>query len=1242
MKKSLYTILFLALAQISFSNSSLCPDPPANDDPCINSMSPPIDLTSSDSHLGTTCCATTDLDNLDCSLISSSSVWYLFTPNPSDDGYIINVAPSGDGAEGPISIEVYAGSADQGCNGFTETIASSCTGSVASLKIGNCYSADEVIFIKVSTQMLEENCGEFLISITPSNCELMADNCIDLQGQPPLEPVTNPDFGIDYVCVRSCLDFACPETDSLGGCAAFMEMPTVWFQIKADVFAAQMFTTVTPLGNWDAIWSVYSGSDCDNLTVVDFGGSPACSNGDNTPLLHQNSVFNDEENYWLMVTVDPMSVSSSGLGDGTFDLCVATTSNALICLGELEGGDCDDESLVIQIVERDNEDLSLEGPFCQGEEVKVNISFYYDASESGADWFIGFVPILGSGWDMENFDYTLNPPIANGQEGVWYESGSDLAPIIQEDVPILCTYTDEFGILQICNQLCSPCSECGTQGMKSGDPLPSGYFWVSNGGNAGCDNDGSPGEGWGLGTAQAQIEWTFNLKVREFDELAECFDKRELFISFQTFSDGVAGCWEDPVGECLLDRAMISQAWEIGCNAVPPKVLVTYPPEICTNESVDITVNLDVNGDNTIIVEAIDNLFISGGTDHEFENGVGEFSEILINNSDQDQIMQYKVYAIDSALVCNGPKTEINILVRSQVIDGWIDTVCSCEDGCTTIGVDSMGGATYQWSHGSTSNLINVCPTVSTTYSLTITDASGCPQIGTVLVDCEGLGEECQEMESFKLITDFFVDSDGDGVRDSLEQSFDQGSFFLEPDLVLHYNTSNGADTLLLEEGDYTLTYIEGNIFNYTLTTDSIVNITLDSSNNCIKVEFGLSPDIIIRNVSVYHSLTHRCNTEQTFDIYALNFGTTIESGILWATFDEEVLPDDFPTSATIDTFIAPNIAGWFFDDLFPGNTISKSVELYIPGPPDVPVGTHVNHEISIELVNANGTTEIWQTKSINRLISCSYDPNDKAVEPLHAEGYTNIDTEELIFKIRFQNTGNAPAENIQIRDTLSEFLDVNSVQYIVGSHDEFLSFSRIQDRVMVFDFNNIYLPDSTSDLEGSQGFLIYSVFINENVEEGTLIENTANIYFDNNPAVVTNTTKNILYLDMDADGFYSIEDCDDDNEDINPAAEDIPNNGIDENCDGEDTVIDAVEDHDMYHVNIHPNPSNDAFHIILNTTEEMDYIIRDMVGRDVSKGKITDLKRTVYLGDEPNGVYFIILSNENRVQSSFHKLLKI
>jgi len=137
-------------------------------------------------------------------------------------------------------------------------------------------------------------------------------------------------------------------------------------------------------------------------------------------------------------------------------------------------------------------------------------------------------------------------------------------------------------------------------------------------------------------------------------------------------------------------------------------------------------------------------------------------------------------------------------------------------------------------------------------------------------------------------------------------------------------------------------------------------------------------------------------------------------------------------------------------------------------------------------------------------------DPNDKSVTPsgIGEQNYI-ADNTILEYKIRFQNIGTAPAENIYIYDTISHFLDLNSFNQLNSSH--YCFYEILFPNIIKWTFPNIMLPDSTSNEPESHGFIKYKIQQAPNNTIGTIIENSAAIFFDYNFPIITNKTFNTI-----------------------------------------------------------------------------------------------------------------------------------
>ncbi|MEO0897772.1 MAG: FG-GAP-like repeat-containing protein [Bacteroidota bacterium] len=160
---------------------------------------------------------------------------------------------------------------------------------------------------------------------------------------------------------------------------------------------------------------------------------------------------------------------------------------------------------------------------------------------------------------------------------------------------------------------------------------------------------------------------------------------------------------------------------------------------------------------------------------------------------------------------------------------------------------------------------------------------------------------------------------------------------------------------------------------------------------------------------------------------------------------------------------------------------------------------------------------------SVDEIVG-SYDPNDKQVWPKGAGkgGYIRVE-DTLTYKIRFQNVGSFFASRVVIYDTLSRFLDLSSFEPGAMSHEGSVTVS--EDGIAVFKFDNIFLPDSASDEEGSQGFVMFKIAPKPNLVHGDTILNRAGIQFDFNEHIITNYVQNVITdrLTLEDDYFMKV-----------------------------------------------------------------------------------------------------------------------
>ncbi|UMY64749.1 MULTISPECIES: T9SS type A sorting domain-containing protein [unclassified Flavobacterium] len=236
-----------------------------------------------------------------------------------------------------------------------------------------------------------------------------------------------------------------------------------------------------------------------------------------------------------------------------------------------------------------------------------------------------------------------------------------------------------------------------------------------------------------------------------------------------------------------------------------------------------------------------------------------------------------------------------------------------------------------------------------------------------------------------------------------------------------------------------------------------------------------------------------------TYKVIVRNRGTVALSGQLKLLFDDNLmnLSQSLPVAGTAN----PGVLTWNANNILPFSEKAYTATFLMNTPtasPPLNLGDILSFTATVTVANeqtpANNTTTISQT------VVNPFDPNDKTC----LEGETigpEMAGQYLHYLIRFENTGTYWAQNVIVEDLIDTAkFDISTLEPLNGSH---AFTTRITGNKVEFIFNNIMLP---FDDANNDGWVLFRIKTKPTLVLGDSVSNTAGIYFNFNPPVITNT----------------------------------------------------------------------------------------------------------------------------------------
>ena len=430
------------------------------------------------------------------------------------------------------------------------------------------------------------------------------------------------------------------------------------------------------------------------------------------------------------------------------------------------------------------------------------------------------------------------------------------------------------------------------------------------------------------------------------------------------------------------------------------------------------------------------------------------------------------------------------------------------------------------------------------------------------------------------LLLKAFLDTNSDGIQNNGEPNFNQGSFNYAINGGTVTSVSSSSSSIILYESNpsntYALSYTVPSAQYACATTFNAITVPNGSGITTYNFPVTTLPfDDLAVYVTSFQAPPRPGFTYQN-QITIHNQGNqTIPAGMLTFSNDPTVSIVSVAPAGSVST---PTGFTYNFTNLLANTSITLYVTMQVPTIPTVSLGQQLTHTASVSI--PNGDINVTNnTSSITQTIVGSYDPNDK--QESHG-GQIQFDTfsanDYLTYTIRFENTGTANAINVRVEDVLDAQLDETSIRMVSASHDYVLE--RVGSN-LTWKFSGIELPPSVPDTQIGHGYITFQIKPKTGFAIGDIIENTAEIYFDFNPAIVTNTHATEFVETLGSASFA------------------------------------------FSNLNYFPNPVKNSL-MISNDTLIESVAISSVLGQQMMSQKVNSLETEINMSVLSNGIYFV------------------